>query len=339
MEEEATEGAKRIIERLGHISFEEWSDLHNPEKCNALTVTRLVEYMGLGYDTPYRVLKKKQHTDYVKSLLEYGRNMEEIAARVIPLFHDQYGFQHYDIPKKNEIWLSMLGTTPLTDRYRRSLYPVSEEKDAGKPLYGSPDMIATNADDELHVIEIKCPRESLCLAGIITDEQMVKFYEKKAYINSEDRRIQKKLMGHILQAAIYAWILSHGTDAKVAEECTLMYFYPDVASNTYIIIAYDIDWEMLFDPEFGWDLESIIQEYYERFIPLSKQKNDKLLRKFRRGIHPLLGDDLSTKSLFFSKGMLRTRMLKAGGESTKEITSYALDQFLPEQVEQTSLEC
>ena len=341
MEEE--EVGPRVSERLQDISIKEWEEIHDIEKCNALTVTRLVQYMGLGYDAPYRVLKKKSYNAFVEGLLEYGRNMEEVAVKVIQLFQRTYKFEEYDIPGKNEIWLSMLGPNFLTHKYRRDLYPVSEEKDAGRPLYGSPDMIAINEKGEHHVIEIKCPRDSVCLVDITKKEQLEDLYEQKAYINSKDRRIRKKLMGHILQAAIYAWILSKSAGTKVAEECTLMYFYPDIASNTYLIIAYDIDWEVLLNPEEGgWDLEYILQEYYEKFIPLTKKGKVGFLRRLRSGIYPLFSNDdddiPGVFSFLLSKGMLRTRMLIAGGESTKEITSYAMGRFLPVQTEQRSLE-
>lgn len=330
----------RFTERLSSITQEEWQEIHNPEKCNALTVTKLVQFMGLGYDAPYRVLKKAHYNAFVEGLLEYGRSMEEIAVKVIQIFKEKYEFKSFDIPAKNEIFLSMQGANPISDRYRKSFLHASEEKDMGRPLYGSPDMLALDEDDKIHVMEIKCPRDSVCLADIETEEAALALFEEKAYINSKNARILKKLFGHALQACIYSWVLSNGgQDPKtVSEECTLMYFYPDIASNKYMIIAYDIDWQSIFDPECGWDLELVIQDYYERFVPTAKHnKNPQaLLMKLRRGVYPLLDEKYTVKDLFL-KGMLRVRMLITGGESTKEITSYAMDRFLPVQTEQISL--
>lgn len=332
----------RTSSRLYRLSSQEWKDIHDPEKCNALTVTRLVQYMGFGYDAPCNTLRKKEHSDFVKSLLEYGRNMEEIAARVIPLFHKHYGFIEYDIPKKNEIWLCEAGMNPPSERYRKSMLWWCEDKDAGKPVYGSPDMIAIDADNQSHVIEIKCPKDSICLVDIDTDEKLEQVYKEKAYINSNQPRILKKLMGHVIQAAAYSWILSkEQRRAPVSDECTLMYFYPDIAANKYLIIAYDIDWQTIFDEDGdGWDIEEIILEYYAKFVDIWKIHKDPepFLSKIRRGVYPLLNGDITFKGLL-SKGIVRTRMLIAGGESTKEITSYALGQFLPGQAEKTSLEC
>lgn len=337
-EQEEQQQQERFSDRITTLTKEDWDEIHNPEKCNALTVTKLVEYMGLGYSPGWGVLKKKEHNDFVKSLLEYGRNMEELAVRVIPLFHDQYGFKSFDIPKKNEIWFSMIGDCPITERYRKGLMKHSEDKEAGRPLYGSPDMLALNKNDEIHVIEIKCPRDQVCLVDMKTQEDAFNMCKQKAYINSKDRRIVKKFMGHILQVCVYAWILNKNGGVKVSEECSLMYFYPDIATNKYFIIAYDIDWDAILDLEYGWDLELVLEEFYERFLPLSKKKDERLLQKFRRGVYPLLDDKLTLVDLF-SKGILRTRMLVAGGESTKEITSYALDQYLPGQGERIPLEC
>ena len=332
----------RLTERLSSITQEEWQEIHNPEKCNALTVTKLVQYMGLGYDAPYRVLKKPHYNAFVEGLLEYGRSMEEVAVRVIEIFKEKYKFKSFDVPAKNEIFLSTQESDPITDRFRRNSLGSSEEKYMGRPLYGSPDLLALDEGNNIHVIEIKCPRDSVCLADLETEEAALALFHEKAYINSKNPRILKKLFGHALQACIYAWILSNGgQDPKiVSQECTLMYFYPDIASNRYMIIAYDIDWEAILDSEYGWDLELVIQDYYKNFIPTAKynQKPDPLLMKIRRGIYPLLDENYTVKDLF-SKGTLRTRMLIAGGESTKEITSYAMGRFLPVQTEKISLEC
>lgn len=332
----------RLTERLSSITQEEWQEIHNPEKCNALTVTKLVQFMGLGYDAPYRVLKKPHYNAFVEGLLEYGRNMEEIAVKVIEVFKEKYKFKSFDVPAKNEIFLSTQESDPITDRFRRNSLGSSEEKYMGRPLYGSPDLLALDEGNNIHVIEIKCPRDSVCLADLETEEAALALFQEKTYLGSKTPRILKKFFGHALQTCIYAWILSNGgQDPKiVSQECTLMYFYPDIASNRYMIIAYDLDWEAILDSECGWDLELVIQDYYKNFIPTAKynKKPDPLLMKIRRGIYPLLDENYTVKDLF-SKGMLRTRMLIAGGESTKEITSYAMGRFLPVQTEQRSLEC
>jgi hypothetical protein len=331
----------RTCERID-ITKEEWQELHDPEKSYALTVTKLVEYMGLGYDAPWKVCKKKERNDFVKSLLDYGRNMEEIAAKVIPLFAGHYDYEWCDIPKKNEILCSVVGENLLTDEYRKRVNstPLCLEKE--RLLYGSPDLIlCKRIDPTKRVVEIKCPRDSICLASVRTQEDIIGIYKEKAYINSKNPRILKKLLGHMVQAALYAFMMN---SADMEEECTLMYFYPDVVSNKYLIISYDIDWPALLDwSRGGWNIDEIIKEYYQRFLQfVLLGKKDETLKAFRNGVYPLLDDDddkkLKVKDII-SKGIARTRMLIAGGESTKEITSYALDQFLPGQKEQIPLEC
>jgi hypothetical protein len=329
----------RVCERI-EFTGEEWQELHDPEKSYALTVTKLVEYMGLGYDAPWKVCKKKERNDFVKSLLEYGRNMEEIAAKVIQLFGGHYSYESCDIPKKSEILCSVIGGNLLTNEYRKQVNCSPLLLEGHGLLYGSPDLIFCNkVDSTRRVVEIKCPRDSVCLRPMKREADLLEFYKEKAYVNSSVPRIQKKLLGHILQVALYAFLMN---SVDVEEECTLMYFYPDIASNKYLIIAYDIDWAELLDwTRGGWNIDYIIKEYYQRFLPIViSGKKDQTLKDFRSGVYPLFdgGKKIKVQEMIF-KGIVRTRMLIAGGESTKEITSYALDQFLPGQKEQTPLEC
>ena len=328
---------RRYAERLTQITKEEWDDIHDPKKCNALTVTRLVEFMGLGYKSPHTVLNVKEHTDFVKTLLEYGRNMEEIAVKVFQLFKDPYEFEGFDVPGKNEIWFSMLGWDPITETTRKILMRASEHEFAGKPLYGSPDLLAITKNGETHPIEIKCPRDQLCLIDMETKEDAATLGKQKAYIHSKDRRILKKLAGHILQVCTYAWILSKVNGAKVSDYCTLVYFYPDIAANKYFLVTYEIDWQEILNEDETWDLELVIQEYYEKFVPaLNRGVSPRLLRRMRRGIYPFLDDEQTMMDLLVSKGIRLVQTLIIGGESTKEITSYAMDRFLTAPVEQTS---
>jgi hypothetical protein len=337
-EEESSMGGHRLSNcELLKLGEDEWQELHDPEKSYALTVTRLVEYMGLGYDAPWKVCKKKEHNDFVKSLLDYGRNMEKIASRVFELFVGHYHYDHCHIPGKSDIYCRVVGPF-LTNEYRRDLNKYPMYLAGHGVLYGSPDMILCKKNMK-RVVEIKCPRESICLASVNTREDLLALYKEKAYINSKNPRILKKLLGHMMQACIYSYMMG---PYQRDEECTLMYFYPDIVSNKYLIIAYDIYWEELLLYDDGWDIPFIMREYYLVFLSLVERgANDDVLKKFRSGVHPMCDDNgknLKVKDII-SKGIARTRMLIAGGESTKEITSYALDQFLPGQKEQTPLEC
>jgi len=342
---------------------EEWQRLHDSK---VLTVTKLIQYMGFGYEPAWRVNHKRTSNQKLDSILLYGKTVEDIAIQVLRAawegskYHIIEGFSEHSI---------------LHSHISKTNLPHQREYDSecyfsvGRPLYGTPDLVCINFIDEhiiaeTTIVEIKCPYKHLCLLdlddgqGGFSREKILAHYKEHAPHLSRNPIHIRKFLGHVLQVALY-WYMAQKQGkslggGELTDNCKLVYFFPDIAANTYLAIIYNIhSQEWVFDDDsldpgpYGFHVEDIIREYYEEFV----EKSPESLSSFRSGFYPIFEwansgvcDErlmpVETRAEWcqeaiqgmFSRGIDQISLLAIGGENTKEITSSAMDRFLEVRV-------
>jgi len=380
---EMQEGGKDIStsSRIGCVlSFppSQWQILHDEMSTNALSVTKLVKYMGFGYDPAYTIGSGKpiQISAHLDRILKHGSTMEILAKKVLRVYR---GFHDYefmvDWENRHTIYsgwdMDVIGDA--TNRKSQDIGLLCVE--GCYPLFASPDYIGMRTsplnDDIVYaqVIEIKSPVYSVCLAGI-DDSRIDELFKQQNRYGSNQTRNLRKFLGHVIQTVVYAWLLEktnmedyfkttnesfENKKIEVEDTAELVYFYPDIAANRYMFIIYEIYWRefvsddedndvFLDETEPKWHLEDIIQEYYDEY--LTKTTKEQRMA-FRNGSYPLsiraqtmIEDKLQSVCFqnMLSRGIKRARVRVVGGENTKEITWCELGRYSQEQIEKTSLE-
>lgn len=336
----------------------EWEKIHESK---VLTVTKLVQYMGFGYEPAWRVNSPREKNQKLDSILLYGKTTEGIAIQVLQkAWADRYNT--IEPFEKDTILFSHISNITLTEKSRRDSLFSEPLFSRGRPLYGTPDLVCHSLKEDTNeatIVEIKCPYKQLCLLDLDPEyklpdnDTLMEYYRAHAPHISKNPTHIRKFLGHVLQVCLYAYlcgknpeVLSPTTTLK--DTCKLVYFFPDIAANTYVFITYDIKYmEWVFDDDtldegpVGFHIEDIIREYYQDFVWFSSTQNR---MNYRSSSYPLFTRDgdceyraLSEESSewyqeqiqgMFSRGINQITLQVIGGENTKEITLSAMDRFL-----------
>lgn len=343
----------------------EWEKIHHDDS-KVLTVTKLVKYMGFGYEAAWRVNQKRASNQKLDTILLHGKTTEALAIQVLQkAWASEYEEKIEGFPK-NSI-LSSYITDALGQRSSRL-------------LYGTPDLICTkrklteDAEEVIEhtVVEIKCPYKHLCFVDLVGEgedprEALLSFYKEEApHLSERSPGHIRKFLGNVLQVCIYAHLMAKnpqgilGREEFLADTCKLVYFYPDVIANVFFFICYEIDYnQWVFDDDSGdagpcgFHIEDIIREYYQDFVDLKELKTK---ISYRSGSYPLFvwneQNDCDHRVIseedsswyhdqiqdLFSRGIIQISTQVIGGENTKEIALSAMDRLLEKREEQKPLE-
>lgn len=307
------------------LTKNDWDMLHDPVRIKILSVTKLVQYMGFGYEPPHYIGEKKRtHNGYLERILRHGTTMERIAKMILQKYRGFHDF-HFGMSWENGMTMYTCWDLNMTKAITESksefvkLGILCEEK--SYPLFATPDYVGLSyspfEEDVLYarVVEIKSPVKSVCLMDIekgSSTKNLKKLFRDLDLMSSFKTADLKKFMGHVIQTVAYAWLLNKikmeeyvqamgGTPWKkeyrvlVEDVAELVYFYPDVAGNRYMFISYEIYWRELFedDEEDGNDVSSGSPKWHiediiqEYYEQYLPLVNRQQRKSLRNGAYPL----------------------------------------------------